>query len=257
MYVSVAVRMLDTRTTIGGHPGKLTDFDLAIRGVDEIPDDATSVVLNVTATEGPAGHLVGVLLVNGLPDRLDLAGPDVRLAVKASIPIVVSTDAALRARAREHAARRRHGATGLGLGGARAQHVPTRRGAFVGSVERPGRMPASRWGLNVVGGSVTTTPEVGRWDALVATRTRGEVGDGIASVLAFLGVPDLISFTSRFPDPETFPRERVSTLFQELAASGEATAFQSPRRAGSPGCWDALAGRLETLQGAARQTTSC
>jgi DNA polymerase (family X) len=36
----------------------------------------------------------GVALeVNGLPDRLDLAGPDVRLAVEAGVPIVVSTDA--------------------------------------------------------------------------------------------------------------------------------------------------------------------
>ena len=31
--------------------------------------------------------------VNGLPDRLDLAGPDVRLAVESGVPIVVSTDA--------------------------------------------------------------------------------------------------------------------------------------------------------------------
>jgi DNA polymerase (family 10) len=36
----------------------------------------------------------GVALeVNGLPARLDLAGPDVRLAVEAGVPIVVSTDA--------------------------------------------------------------------------------------------------------------------------------------------------------------------
>jgi DNA polymerase (family 10) len=36
----------------------------------------------------------GVALeVNGLPDRLDLAGPDVRLAVEAGVPVVVSTDA--------------------------------------------------------------------------------------------------------------------------------------------------------------------
>jgi 2-aminoadipate transaminase len=96
---------------------------------------------------------------------------------------------------------------------------------------------------------VTTTPEVGRWDALVAARTRGEVGDGIAFVLAFLGVPDLISFAGGFPDPETFPRERVSTLFQELAASGEATAFQYAPTRGLAGLLDALAGRLETLQG--------
>ena len=33
------------------------------------------------------------LEVNGLPDRLDLAGPDVRLAVEAGVPVVVSTDA--------------------------------------------------------------------------------------------------------------------------------------------------------------------
>ena len=31
--------------------------------------------------------------VNGLPNRLDLAGPDVRLAVETGVPIVVSTDA--------------------------------------------------------------------------------------------------------------------------------------------------------------------
>jgi len=96
---------------------------------------------------------------------------------------------------------------------------------------------------------VTTTPEVGRWDALVAARTRGEVGDGIASVLAFLGVPDLILFAGGFPDPETFPRERVSMLLHELAASGETTAFQYAPTRGVAGLLDALAGRLETLQG--------
>jgi 2-aminoadipate transaminase len=96
---------------------------------------------------------------------------------------------------------------------------------------------------------MTTTPELERWDALVAARTRGEVGDGIASVLAFLGVPDLISFAGGFPDPETFPRERVSTLLQELAASGEATAFQYAPTRGLAGLLDVLASRLETLQG--------
>jgi DNA polymerase (family 10) len=36
----------------------------------------------------------GVALeVNGLPDRLDLSGPDVRLAVDAGVPLVLSTDA--------------------------------------------------------------------------------------------------------------------------------------------------------------------
>jgi DNA polymerase (family X) len=36
----------------------------------------------------------GVALeTNGLPDRLDLSGPEIRLAIKAGVPIVVSTDA--------------------------------------------------------------------------------------------------------------------------------------------------------------------
>ena len=96
---------------------------------------------------------------------------------------------------------------------------------------------------------MTTTPDVERWDALLAARTRGDVGDGIASVLAFLGQPDLISFAGGFPDPETFPRARVTTLFQELAASGETTAFQYAPTRGIAGLLDALASRLETLQG--------
>ena len=39
------------------------------------------------------------------------------------------------------------------------------------------------------------------WEALAAARTRGDVGEGIASVLALLGLPDLISFAGGFPDP--------------------------------------------------------
>jgi DNA polymerase (family X) len=45
------------------------------------------IVFDVAREHGVA------LEVNGLPDRLDLAGPDVRLAVEAGVPIVVSTDA--------------------------------------------------------------------------------------------------------------------------------------------------------------------
>jgi 2-aminoadipate transaminase len=96
---------------------------------------------------------------------------------------------------------------------------------------------------------LSVTPETRRWDALVAARTRGDVGEGIASVLALLGMPDVISFAGGFPDPETFPRERVSTLFQEFAATGEASAFQYAPTRGLAGALDALAGRLEALQG--------
>ena len=96
---------------------------------------------------------------------------------------------------------------------------------------------------------MTATHELERWEALVATRTRGEVGDGIASVLAFLGMPGIISFAGGFPDPVTFPRERVSALLQEFVASGEVTAFQYAPTRGLAGTLDALAGRLEATQG--------
>ena len=87
------------------------------------------------------------------------------------------------------------------------------------------------------------------WDALVAARTRGDVGEGIASVLALLGLPDLISFAGGFPDPATFPRERVSALLQEFAAAGEVSAFQYAPTRGLAGPLDALVDRLERLQG--------
>ena len=88
-----------------------------------------------------------------------------------------------------------------------------------------------------------------RWEALAAVRTRGDVGDGIASVLALLGRPDVISFAGGFPDPETFPRERVAAILQEFAAAGESTAFQYAPTRGLAGALDSLAGRLERQQG--------
>ncbi len=87
------------------------------------------------------------------------------------------------------------------------------------------------------------------WEHLLAARTRGEVGDGIAAILSLLGVPNLISFAGGFPDPETFPRERAAALLAEFAAAGEASAFQYAPTRGLPGPLDALAGRLEALQG--------
>jgi 2-aminoadipate transaminase len=98
-------------------------------------------------------------------------------------------------------------------------------------------------------GGLSVTPETRRWEALLAARTRGDVGEGIASVLAMLGMPDVISFAGGFPDAKTFPRERVSTLFQEFVATGEESAFQYAPTRGLAGPLDALAGRLETLQG--------
>src|SRR6476619_1678356 len=88
-----------------------------------------------------------------------------------------------------------------------------------------------------------------QWERLFAERTRAEVGEGIAGILALLGVPDLISFAGGFPDPLTFPRERASALLAEFAAAGEASAFQYAPTRGLAGPLDALAGRIETLQG--------
>jgi 2-aminoadipate transaminase len=96
---------------------------------------------------------------------------------------------------------------------------------------------------------VAVTPESRSWEALFAARTRGDVGGGIAAVLALLGVPNLISFAGGFPDPLTFPRERASALLAEFAAAGEAPAFQYAPTRGLAGPLDALAARIETLQG--------
>ena len=92
-------------------------------------------------------------------------------------------------------------------------------------------------------------PPTADWDRLAAARTHGDVGEGIASVLAFLGMPGIISFAGGFPDPDTFPRERVAALMAEFASSGEVAAFQYAPTRGLSGPLDALAERLETLQG--------
>src|SRR2546427_3684662 len=91
--------------------------------------------------------------------------------------------------------------------------------------------------------------ELPRWDRLFAARTRGDVGEGIAAILAFLGEPDLISFAGGFPDPLTFPRERASELLGEFAAAGESTPFQYAPTRGLAGPLDALAARLDARQG--------
>ncbi len=96
---------------------------------------------------------------------------------------------------------------------------------------------------------MAVTSDTGRWDALFAARTRGDIGEGIAFVLGFLGRPDLISFAGGLPDPRTFPRDRAASLLEEFAASGETAAFQYTPTQGLAGTIDAVAGRLETVQG--------
>ena len=74
-----------------------------------------------------------------------------------------------------------------------------------------------------------------------AERTRAGAGDGIAAILGLLGNPDLISFAGGFPDPRTFPADRVASLVGELDAS----AFQYAPTQGLAGTRDAIASRLE------------
>ena len=96
---------------------------------------------------------------------------------------------------------------------------------------------------------MAATIEARAWERLFAERTRGEVGNGVEAVLAFLAVPDIISFAGGFPDPLTFPRERTAALLAEFAAGEEAAAFQYAPTRGLAGTLDAVAARLETVQG--------
>jgi 2-aminoadipate transaminase len=95
--------------------------------------------------------------------------------------------------------------------------------------------------------AVTSAPH--SWEQLFAERTRGDVGNGVEAVLAFLGLPDIISFAGGFPDPLTFPRERAAELLAEFATAGEAAAFQYAPTRGLAGTLDAVAGRLGAVQG--------
>ena len=74
-----------------------------------------------------------------------------------------------------------------------------------------------------------------------AERTRAGAGDGIAAILGLLGDPELISFAGGFPDPRTFPAERVAELTREL----EAGAFQYAPTQGLEGTREAFAARLD------------
>ena len=88
---------------------------------------------------------------------------------------------------------------------------------------------------------MAVTPESRQWAELFAERTRNDAGDGIAVILGFLGNPELISFAGGFPDPRTFPADRVAGLAAELDAS----AFQYAPTRGLEGIRDVLAGRLD------------
>ena len=97
---------------------------------------------------------------------------------------------------------------------------------------------------------MAVTPDSRRWEELFAARTRNDAGDGITVILGYLANPDLISFAGGFPDPETFPAEQTAAILQELASAGDTAAFQYAPTRGLAGTRDAMASRIDALQGA-------
>ncbi len=85
------------------------------------------------------------------------------------------------------------------------------------------------------------------WEQMFARRTRVDVGEGLASILALSGATDLISFAGGFPDPETFPVEVLRDLFERIA--DDPVAFQYAPTPGLPGPRAFMADRLESLEG--------
>ena len=97
---------------------------------------------------------------------------------------------------------------------------------------------------------MAVTPDSRRWEELFAARTRNDAGDGITVILGYLANPDLISFAGGFPDPETFPAEQTAAIMQDLVSAGDPAAFQYAPTRGLAGTRDAMASRIDTLQGA-------
>ena len=97
---------------------------------------------------------------------------------------------------------------------------------------------------------MAVTPDSRRWEELFAARTRNDAGDGITVILGYLANPDLISFAGGFPDPETFPAEQTAAIMHELASAGDTAAFQYAPTRGLAGTRDAMASRIDALQGA-------
>ena len=88
-----------------------------------------------------------------------------------------------------------------------------------------------------------------RWAGTFAARTRGDVGEGLAAILALANTTDLISFSGGFPDPSTFPGAIIADILRDLIESGDHSALQYAPTAGLPGPRDYIASRLEKGDG--------
>jgi 2-aminoadipate transaminase len=87
------------------------------------------------------------------------------------------------------------------------------------------------------------------WAGLFAARTRADVGEGLAAILALAGATDLISFSGGFPDPATFPGEELVRILGRLVAAGDAAALQYGPTRGLPGPLSFVADRLALREG--------
>src|SRR6266511_2616258 len=99
------------------------------------------------------------------------------------------------------------------------------------------------------GGRMGITQRREGWEDLFATRTRGDVGEGLGSILALSTATDLISFSGGFPDPATFPGPVLAEILRRLIAAGDASAMQYAPTPGLPGPRAFIAERLEQLEG--------
>jgi 2-aminoadipate transaminase len=98
---------------------------------------------------------------------------------------------------------------------------------------------------------MTAALEQHDWSARLARRAHVLGGGEITAILALAGATDVITFSGGFPDPETFPTEILSDIAVRLIAEDAAVALQYSATKGLAGVRDYVAGRLESLQGAA------
>jgi 2-aminoadipate transaminase len=99
------------------------------------------------------------------------------------------------------------------------------------------------------GGGMGITQRKEGWEDLFAARTRGNVGEGLGSILALSTATDLISFSGGFPDPATFPGPVLAEILGRLIAAGDASAMQYAPTPGLPGPRAFIAERLARLEG--------
>ena len=98
---------------------------------------------------------------------------------------------------------------------------------------------------------MTAALEQHDWSARLARRAHVLGGGEITAILALAGATDVITFSGGFPDPETFPTEILADIATRLIAEDAAVALQYSATEGLAGVRDYVAGRLESLQGAA------